>query len=380
MRPFDRVVLIFNPASTGDASALSAELCAELPRRQPDLPVTLQPTEHAGHARDLARDAARTGRPLLVSVSGDGGYNEVVDGTMQAGNDAVVCAVLPAGNANDHRRATREQPLADAIVTGSVTRIDLLRLTVGGSSPTTRYAHSYVGLGLTPVVAVDLEKGGKGSLKEALTVMRAFSNFRPFEIQLEDGSHQRFDSIVFANISQMAKVATVSEDDGRPDDGRFEVITVKHTAKWRLLGIALKAALRGLGPQPSVRDYRFTNLEPMPIQVDGEVMDLGAGAAVRIHIAHQAMQTLLSPRRVTNAGCSRSLNHPVVYGDSMPCGEGVMTGQSIRPVSDPCMPRARETVHAVGRDAQSDRSQEPWPDGLLTQGAQRPVESCRLAR
>jgi diacylglycerol kinase (ATP) len=293
MRPFDRVVLIFNPASTGDASALAAELCAELQRRQPDLPVTLQPTKHAGHARDLARDAARTGRPLLVSVSGDGGYNEVVDGTMQAGNDAAVCAVLPAGNANDHRRATREQPLADAIVTGSVTRIDLLQLTIAGSSPTTSYAHSYVGLGLTPVVAVDLQKGGKGSLKEALTVIRAFSRFRPFEIQLEDGSHQRFDSIVFANISQMAKVATLSEDDGRPDDGRFEVITVKHTAKWRLLGIGLKAALRGLGPQPSVREYRFTNLEPMPIQVDGEVMDLGAGAAVRIHIAHQAMQTLL---------------------------------------------------------------------------------------
>ena len=64
----------------------------------------------------------------------------------------------------------------------------------------------------------------------------------------------------------------------------------------------------------------------------------------------------------------------------MPRGEGVMTGQSIRPVSDACMPRAREAVDAVGRDAQSDRSQEPWPDGLLTQGAQRPVESRRLAR
>src|SRR5664280_183536 len=272
MHPFDRVVLIFNPNSTGNASGLAAELGDELARRRPDLPVMLQKTEHAGHARDLARDAALTGCPLLVSVSGDGGYSEVVDGAMQSGNAAVVCAVLPAGNANDHRRATREQPLVDAIVNGSVTRIDLLRLTVGGSSPTTRYAHSYVGLGLTPVVAVDLKKGGKGSLKEALTVMHAFLNFRPFEIQLEDGTHQRFDSIVFANISQMAKVATVSEDDGRPDDGRFEVITVKHTAKWRILGIALKAALRGLGPQPSVREYRFTNLEPMPIQVDGEAV------------------------------------------------------------------------------------------------------------
>jgi diacylglycerol kinase family enzyme len=253
----------------------------------------LQQTEHAGQARDLAREAARTGRPLLVSVSGDGGYNEVVDGAMQSGNEAVVCAVLPAGNANDHRRATRERPLADAIVTGSVTRIDLLRLTVGGSSPTTRYAHSYIGLGLTPVVAVDLEKGGKGSVREALTAVRAFAGFRPFEIQLENGSRQRFDSIVFANISEMAKVATVSEDDGRPDDGKFEVITVKHTAKWRLLGTAIKAAVRGLGPQPSVREYHFTNVKAMPIQVDGEVMELGAGAKTRIDIAHQVMQTVL---------------------------------------------------------------------------------------
>jgi len=293
MHPFDRVVLIFNPNSTGNASGLAAELSDELARRQPDLPVMLQQTEHAGHARDLAREAARTGRPLLVSVSGDGGYNEVVDGAMQSGNEAVVCAVLPAGNANDHRRATRERPLADAIVSGSVTRIDLLRLTVEGSSPTTRYAHSYIGLGLTPVVAVDLEKGGKGSVKETLTAMRAFAHFRPFEIQLENGSRQRFDSIVFANISEMAKVATVSEDDGRPDDGKFEVITVPHTAKWRLLGTALKAAVRGLGPQPSVHQYHFINLKKMPIQVDGEVMELGAGAKTRIDIAHQVMQTVL---------------------------------------------------------------------------------------
>lgn len=293
MHPFDRVVLIFNPNSTGNASGLAAELRDELARRQPGLPVLLKQTEHGGHARELALEAAGTGSPLLVSVSGDGGYNEVVDGAMQSGNDAVVCAVLPAGNANDHRRATREQPLADAIATGSVTRIDLLRLTVEGSSPTTRYAHSYIGLGLTPVVAVDLEKGGKGSLKEALTAMRAFAHYRPFEIQLEDGSRQRFDSIVFANISRMAKVATLSEDGGVPDDGQFEVITVEHTAKWRLLGTALRAAARGLGPQPSVREYRFTSLEKMPIQVDGEVLELEACVKARIDIARQVMRTVL---------------------------------------------------------------------------------------
>ena len=92
--------------------------------------MTLRPTERAGHGREIARDAARGGRPLVVSVSGDGGYNDVVNGLMEAGADAAYAAVLAAGNANDHRRVTRERPLADAIVDGDVSRLDLLKLTV----------------------------------------------------------------------------------------------------------------------------------------------------------------------------------------------------------------------------------------------------------
>lgn len=146
MLAYDRAVLIFNPQSTGDAERLATELRDELAERLPQFPVQLQPTQHAGHARDLAREAAAVGSPLIVSVSGDGGYNEVVDGAMQAGNDRAVCAVLPAGNANDHRRATKQKPLADAIVAGTITRLDLLRLTVDGAAVPTGHAHSYIGL------------------------------------------------------------------------------------------------------------------------------------------------------------------------------------------------------------------------------------------
>ena len=133
--------MIFNPNSTGDAPELAERLRAELAARVPGIPVTMAPTEHAGHARDLARAAAATGRPLLISVSGDGGYNEVVDGAMAAGNEEMVCAVMAAGNANDHRRSTRGQSLPDAILGGRVRRIDLLRLTIGsGSNAHSRYA------------------------------------------------------------------------------------------------------------------------------------------------------------------------------------------------------------------------------------------------
>ena len=159
------------------------------PKRAPELPVTLRPTERAGHGREIARDAARGGRPLVVSVSGDGGYNDVVNGLMEAGADTAYAAVLAAGNANDHRRVTRERPLADAIVDGDVSRLDLLKMSTDDGREA-RYAHSYIGLGITPTVALELEKGGKGSIKEVISTIRTFSKFRPFQIETDSGSRE----------------------------------------------------------------------------------------------------------------------------------------------------------------------------------------------
>lgn len=293
MTAFDRIVIIFNPHSTGNAQESAEELRGQLAVRLPDVPVTLSPTQHAGHARDLARDAAAAGSPLVVSVSGDGGYNEVVNGMMDAANARAACAVRAAGNANDHRRVTREQPLADAIVAGEVRRLDLLRLTVGtGPSAEVRYAHSYIGVGLTPVVAVDLEKGGKGSWREIASVVRGFARFRPFPIRLDDGRRRRIDSLVFANIAEMAKHARLSKG-GSPDDGRFEVITQRQTGKLRVLATAVRAATRGLGPQPSATHYAFTTLAPMPLQLDGELMELEGNTPVTVDIAPLALRTIV---------------------------------------------------------------------------------------
>lgn len=163
-RTFETIVIIFNPNSTGDAPKLAEELKVSLADSLPYVAdVVLQPTAHAGHAVELAREAAGSGQNVLVvSVSGDGGYNEVVNGVMQAGNPDAVCAVKAAGNANDHRRTTRTQPLEAAIAGGDVRRIDLLKITTGNSADApVEYAHSYIGFGLTPVMAIDLEKEAK---------------------------------------------------------------------------------------------------------------------------------------------------------------------------------------------------------------------------
>ncbi|UKA64601.1 diacylglycerol/lipid kinase family protein [Arthrobacter sp. FW306-04-A] len=294
-RIFESIVIIFNPNSTGDARKLAERLHGELEDiLSYAVDIRLQPTGHAGHAVELARDAVRGGGDVLVvSVSGDGGYNEVVNGVMQGGNPRAVCAVLGAGNANDHRRSTGTQPLGEAIAGGTVRSIDLLRVHTGeGPDSPGEYAHSYVGFGLTPVVAMDLEKGGKGALKEMVSVMRTFSKLEPFEIRQADGKRRSLDSLVLANIAEMAKYATLSDADEKLSDGKFEVIVFAHMAKWRVLLTALRAATTGLGGQPSVSSYSFTTLKPLAYQIDGEVKSVDANMLVRIECAPAALSTL----------------------------------------------------------------------------------------
>ncbi|WP_347109014.1 diacylglycerol kinase family protein [Paenarthrobacter sp. S56] len=294
-RTFESIVIIFNPNSTGDAPELAEELQGKLKELLTyPVEIVLQPTEHAGHAVDLAREAAaKGGDVLVVSVSGDGGYNEVVNGVMQADNPKAVCAVMAAGNANDHRRTVGTKPLEEAIAEGHVRNIDLLRIHTGQKEgEPLEYAHSYIGFGLTPVVATELEKGSKGALTEMVSVIKTFSDFEPFEMRLPDGKRHKVDSLVFANIPEMAKYATLSEAADTPADGKFEIILFPHMPKWRVALNALRATTQGLGDQPSVSSYEFTTLKPLPFQMDGEVKNVDAGVTVKVESAHAVLPSI----------------------------------------------------------------------------------------
>ncbi len=256
--PFDRVVVIFNPHSTGKAPQLAEQLRADLARRLPHIPVQLSPTERAGHGRELAREAAGTGRPLVVSVSGDGGYNEVVDGVMHADNPDVVCAVMAAGNANDHRQATRERPRADAVVAGDVRRINLLRRTNGaGVGARTQYAHSYIGMGLTPIVAIDLERAAKA---------RYGRSCRSCGPSLGSGRSPSNST----TIDSTGSTAFCSPTSRRWRSTRHSAITINPTTA---------------ASHPTATRYDFVTVTPTPLQLDGELLTLDADAGTSVHVA-----------------------------------------------------------------------------------------------
>lgn len=296
--PFARIIVVFNPDPQKTPVHAVWWLCAKLAECSPELSVELRATQHSGHGRDIAAHAARAAQPsgppiLIVSVSGDGGYHDVVNGVMDVPGSNVVCTVLAAGNANDHRRSTGYVSLVDSILSGSVASMDLLKLTVTPASgpATVRYAHSYIGVGVTAAMAHGIEQAGKGQVRELLGVARTLPRLRPFRIERADGCYAILDSLVLANVSKMAKYRTIS-DSADPADGRFEVIHSSHERRWQLALTTLRAVTVGLQEQESVERYAFLTREMLPLQLDGELIEVPADSELVVESAHQAVQVI----------------------------------------------------------------------------------------
>jgi diacylglycerol kinase (ATP) len=292
---YTSVDIIYNPNSTGPSRDNARELKNQLQSNGFRAPVRLLATKYAGHAEKLAfRYARKSTRPLIVSASGDGGYNEVVNGVMRAQLKGAkpACTVLPSGNANDHGRTLQQKPLHTLILQGKTATIDLLKADFkSGGRKQSRYAHSYIGLGLTPVVAAELNKTSLNAVKELWIVLKTFWRFRPFKIK-HGGTVIKLDSILFANIGQMAKVLTVAKN-ARPDDGLFEVVTFPHDSKRRLLRKLAKATLSELEPTNQLENYDFQVLKRMPVQFDGEVDYIDKTSVVKVSAEKKILRTVV---------------------------------------------------------------------------------------
>ena len=289
---YKRIFIIFNPNSTRDSEALAESLCQDLGRL--GVPVELCATQHKGHARQMGEElAAKFPGSLFISVSGDGGYNELINGLLAAKKKGAdfYCAVAPGGNANDHRRLTKTTALVDAISSGKFAPLDALELTVRQQSGDKQvyHAHSYIGLGITPWVATEINRRRPGIVGEKFIAFWHLLKLRPFQIE-HQGQLKSFDSLVFANIAEMSKLLTLA-DDSNPQDGKFEVVEIEHRGRLGFLLTATKSVFGWVKKQPAVSSYSFKSVSKMPLQLDGEVVNLKKGDLAEVRALPQVLKS-----------------------------------------------------------------------------------------
>ncbi len=295
---YNFIYIIYNPKSTGDAEKLARRFYKRL-KRVSKIPASLIATEHQGHAKELAYTAAKKHRePLIISVSGDGSYNEVINGAMQACTEdpkaRPVCAIMPAGNANDHRRSTRRKPLLLAIRRDQPTEMDVLRLQVTDQKTkkeTVHYAHSYIGFGITATIRRDLDRIAPSRFGELGVVLRGMFNSHYVRIVEQSGLIKRYDSIILANIHQMAKVFRMGEKT-RINDGKLRLVTIEHRPRWRFFITTLRILIFGFRKPPLVSEYSFQLTQSYPVQLDGEVQQLAGGSLVHVSVVSDHLRTI----------------------------------------------------------------------------------------
>jgi diacylglycerol kinase (ATP) len=267
--------VIFNPtAGRGKAARSLAEWQRLLVGRAEFLP-----TNEPGHAEELARAAAESGRQFVAAAGGDGTVHEVANGILQAGRPDVTFVVLPLGSANDYAHSLKFEfagkpelaRMPQAVDVGSVRAADGRQ----------RYFVNGLGLGFNGAVTMESRRIRwlRGLPLYGLAFVRALL-FHYAIPRMET----HFDEIV-RDVPTFALTVALGRREGNfvvaPRaslvDGEFDYLHAGSLSRWQVLRFLPRLASGKPLPddypniwQGRAREIRVHSAAPLTVHVDGE--------------------------------------------------------------------------------------------------------------
>ena len=286
-------IVIYNPtAGRGRAETLRQRLADQLGPH-----CEWRPTAHAGHATELAQQAAEQAE-LVVAYGGDGTVSDVSRGL--AGTQAIL-GIIPVGTGNDVSRnlGIPLDPLAAAEVLrcGTVRRIDI------GTANGTPFINN-AGLGFDAAVMQRMNRSirfCRGLPAFVLATLLTLPRFRPFELTTtadEQPPRTRFVLLVAVLNGRVTGAGMRFAPTAQLDDGRLDVLIFQPQPIHCLLRL-LPKVIRGthLGCRGveyfTAAKLRLNVQHPQPMNLDG---DVGSEPVTAVEIAVQpCSQAVLVP-------------------------------------------------------------------------------------
>ena len=236
-------LVIVNPASGGGAGARDwAQAASALTAHFG--PFERRFTEAPGHATEIAREEAESGRRFLLTFGGDGTISETARGILVAGAAGSQCelGVLPHGTGGDFIRSlsmpTRLADAARALKGGKTISIDVGQVTFADGSEWS-FVNS-ASFGLSGEVAYRANRSKKSGISYARHTVSAALQYDFPEVQLtrnETLHRVRITSVsvhngrFFGGGMKMAPAADLT-------DGKLQLILIKKMSILKLLGSA----------------------------------------------------------------------------------------------------------------------------------------------
>lgn len=278
--------VILNPtAGNGAGRRLRPAIEREL-RRQ-GLAVDLVQTRGAGHATELAAEAANT-HEAVVAAGGDGTVHEVVNGLLDNGAAQCALGLIPVGTGNDFvKLVPGASSLTAAVATlkrGCRMPFDVGRARWSGGSEL--FANA-MGTGIDVDVVRRMRRSPllPGGAAYVAALLRALAGYRPIalDLRLQDGRgrnhvlQRRIMNLAVCNGSSIGGSFRICPD-ARPDDGLLDVCIVGEMPLWRnarLVPRVLKGThvgQRGVDMHRAVRLHLArADGEDLWFQLDGEL-------------------------------------------------------------------------------------------------------------
>ncbi len=283
-----KTLIILNPIS-GRGYAGKAVPDIEACLRAQGVDFTLTRTERPWHAAGIAEQAARDGYDLVVSASGDGTANEVVNGLMRAraaGFDRTAFSILPVGTGNDMAyslgvRGALEET-CQALAADRRKRIDVGWVR-GGDFPEGRYFANGVGIGFDAAVGFAAVKirWARGLPAYLIAVIQTvFFYYKAPQVRIELDGETIEQSSLMVSIMNGIRLGGgfFTAPNGDPGDGTFDLCIAESASKARIFGLIpyfLKGTQDG---QPEIKmrhskKVTVTALDnPFPAHCDGETL------------------------------------------------------------------------------------------------------------
>ena len=223
------ITAIINPISGAGADPNVARrriAMIEQAARERQVPVRIHLTERAGHAQELAREAAGSGCGCVIAWGGDGTVNEVGCGLM---GSATVLGVVPAGSGNGLASALGV-PMDAARAIADAFDAPVARIDVGMLGP--RPFFNVAGIGFDAHVARlfnNRAKGSRGGWPYISIGIREGTRYAAHEYTLQLGQESRRSKallIVFANGREFGLKTTIAPN-ARLDDGFLDAVVVE---------------------------------------------------------------------------------------------------------------------------------------------------------
>jgi YegS/Rv2252/BmrU family lipid kinase len=282
-------LIIVNPISgRGYAEKVIPEIEARM--RKHELDYELVCTERPWHAAEIAEQAAKSGNyDVIVSASGDGTANEVINGLMRAraaGFDHSAFSILPVGTGNDMAyglgiRGTLEESIA-ALARNKRMRIDIGFVT-GGNYPEGRYFVNGIGIGFDAVVGFVAVKirWARGLLAYLTAVVQTvFIYFKAPNVEI------KYNNVIYTQPALMVSIMNGQRMGGGfymapmgdNTDGQFDLCIAADAGRLRIFGLVPYFLKGTQASQPEITTGRTDRISvraikgTLPAHCDGETL------------------------------------------------------------------------------------------------------------